>query len=119
LEPEISMNNENNDKTVKKKSKKDEILPFGWCEIYSSEEAVSEESIAIYRQSVPLFIVIVSFMDVLECLAEAFDICGDEVSTRKDDQLFDIEVIRIALSLVRSKFPSMLTARMIEVKVSF
>jgi hypothetical protein len=97
LESEILINNENDSKTVKKKSKKDEILPFGWCEIYSNEESVSENSNMIYRQSVPFFIVIVPFMDVLECLAEAFDICGDEVPTTDSNGMYIYVYIDICM----------------------
>lgn len=88
-----------------KNKKKDEIFSYPWCEIYSYDEVFSSKGIKrsndddgyfdrsqheiksilhtkddnlIYRQSVPLFVIIIPYIDVLECLAEAFDITNEK-----------------------------------------
>jgi hypothetical protein len=130
-------------KQKEKKITKDTIHPLAWCAMHSSDTVRvppfgaqnpgvnegREESVS--RQSVPLYVLIAPCTDMLECLAAAYEIvtkrskvstseCHTKntdystIRTKDEEEIFQIEVVRSALQVFKSLWPSQLSGKLLQ-----
>ena len=81
-----------------------------WCEMY-----VQSQCEGFNRKSSNLFVLVVQGFDVIESLAEAYDVLSTTekyVPTHVTDKEFELKVVRRAWDSLRKRFPQVMTRRL-------
>ena len=81
-----------------------------WCEMY-----VQSQCEGFNRKSSHLYVLVVQGFDVIECLAEAYDVLStteNYVPTHVTDKVFELKVVRRAWDSLRQRFPQVMTSRL-------
>jgi hypothetical protein len=83
---------------------------FAWAHVHVEEDifAGSAQSLALEEvtlQSNPLAIVVVPGLDVVEAIANAYELISTDHTRVADPQLFDSKVVSLALEYIEARFP--------------